>query len=194
MVTGGKDSKIRVFIAIELSQEVKRELSQAVRDLKRSGADVKWVHPRTMHLTLKFLGDISGKETRNIVRHLGEIASRTAPFDMVLGGMGVFPDRGAVKVIWAGIGKGAREAENLAGAVAERLAVEGFPPEARKFRPHLTLGRVKSGKGRSDLKSAVLKAKVEPVKSTVDKIVMFRSELTPEGAVHTPLASFELSG
>jgi RNA 2',3'-cyclic 3'-phosphodiesterase len=194
MVTGGKDRKIRVFIAIELSEEVKEELSRVARDLKRSGADVKWIRSRAMHLTLKFLGDISGKETENIGRHLGEIASRTAPFDMVLSGVGVFPDWDRVKVVWADIGAGGREAENLAKAVDDRLAGEGFPAEGRKFRPHLTLGRVRSGKGRRDLKNAALKVKVEPAKSTVDKIVIFRSELTSAGAVHTPLAFFELSG
>ena len=191
---GEKDRKIRVFIAIEVSATAKEELSRVIRDLKRAGADIKWIHPRATHLTLKFLGEIPEKKVEDIARRLGEVASRTGPFDMVLDGIGVFPDWGGVKVIWTGIGEGAREAENLAGAVERSLAGEGFPPEGRKFRPHLTLGRARSGKGRSDLKNAALKIKVEPAKSTVDKIVIFRSELTPAGALHTPLASFELSG
>ena len=185
---------MRVFIAVELSKEAKEELSRVIDVLRSSGADAKWVRPEAMHLTLKFLGDVSENSVEKIKPLLQEIARKTGPFDLILDGIGVFPDWRNVKVIWAGISEGADKAEILAKAVEGAMAGIGFEKETRPFRPHLTLGRIKGARKKDELKKAAQGLAVKTAKSFVSEIVMFRSDLTSEGAIHTPLASFKLAG
>lgn len=186
------NEKIRSFIALELSDEARDELARVIGVLKGAGADVKWMAPGSIHLTLKFLGDISAEKVPDIAGRLKEISSAARAFDLVLSGIGVFPGWGYAKVLWVGVGEGAKEAVQLARSVEEAMALEGFEKEKRSFSPHLTLGRIRKAKNKDKLKALADSIKVVPAASLISRIVLFRSVLSREGSIYTPLEIADL--
>ena len=157
---------------------------------------VRWVDPEGIHLTLKFLGDIEPALVEDVLRAMEQAASGTAPFQLHLDGLGVFPNLRRPRVLWAGVG-GDMDA---LGALQEKVeaAMEGlaFPRERRAFSPHLALGRVR------DTISAVARQRVGGLVSQgsldgadpwpVNAVHLMRSNLTPDGAVYTSLGSVSL--
>ena len=178
---------IRSFIAVELSGEAREELARIIGILKRAEADVKWMSPGSIHLTLKFLGDITAEKATLVAGRLKEIAAGIRPFRLVLGGIGVFPGWGHARVLWVGVSDGEKEAKELARSVEEEMAREAFEREDRAFSPHLTLGRVRTGKNKDKLKDLADSIDVVPAPSLISRIVLFRSVLTREGSIYTPL-------
>lgn len=187
------NEKIRCFIAIELSQEIKDALKQIADELQKTIHGVKWVKPGNIHLTLKFLGSIEKETIEEIKNSLSQIAQETKPFKIKLSSAGVFPDPGRPRVIWIGIEEGKNESVSLANAIEERLAPLGIEKESRAFHPHLTLARVKFLKDKNSLKSAFASLKVPPVEMTATKVTLFQSTLSREGAVYSVLHEADLS-
>jgi 2'-5' RNA ligase len=187
-------TKVRSFIALELSDEARVELARIEEALKKSDANVKWVKPESVHLTLKFLGYIDEEKIAPISEKIEKIASGISPFDIALSGIGVFPSWRQARVIWVGIEEGAENVKTLAGQVEEAMAREGFEKEERSFRSHLTLGRVRSPKNKEKLEKEALSIEVKPAKSHISKIILFKSDLSQKGAVYTPLFTADLSG
>lgn len=185
---------IRSFIALELSDEAKNEVSRVAKELKDTGSDVKWVRADSVHMTLKFLGNIEEEKIADVVKRLDDTAAMFGAFDAVLGELGSFPKWEYVKVIWVGIGEGAEDMISIATAVEDAMCREGFPKEDRKFSPHVTIGRVRTPKNRDRLKKAASSITIKPVRSRISRIVLYRSELTPQGAVYTPLHEAKLKG
>ena len=146
---------MRTFIAIELSDEIKNTLAQIESHLKYSGADVKWVEKDSVHLTLKFLGEIDEKKCEKVKMALDETAKSTRPFEISFKDIGAFPKVEYPRVIWVGLDKGAKESAELAGRVDEALSKIGFQKETRPFAAHLTIGRVRSAKNREALKEKI---------------------------------------
>jgi 2'-5' RNA ligase len=145
---------------------------------------------------MKFLGEIAedrlvgAKAALARAARAPESPGPTAPraFRLELDGLGAFPPHGPVRVVWAGCGAGAEALGDLASAVEEAFAAEGFPPEARPFSPHLTLARVKDPVAGRKLARALASVPAEPFGSVaVSSLVLFRSELTPRGAEHAEL-------
>lgn len=191
--------QIRSFIAIELPPEIKAELASLEKILQGGRHSfVKWVSPDSIHLTLKFLGNITLASIPQIVESLTGMAQGIAPFNLQLGRLGAFPNLNRPRVIWIGIGG---EVENLAllqSNVDSGLSALGFSPESRAFSPHLTLGRLKEkmapGESQGFGKWA---ASIEMESGCAFEVTSFgliKSRLTPEGAVYSPLASIELRG
>ena len=142
----GPAETIRSFIALELSGQVREELARIIGILKGSGADVKWMKPGSIHLTLKFLGNIPPEKAHEISDRLKDIAVNARPYSLTLDGIGVFPGWGYARVIWVGIGEGSLETSRLAGEIDKAMVEEGFEKEKRAFSPHLTLGRIRRAK------------------------------------------------
>jgi 2'-5' RNA ligase len=183
----GEDSRtVRTFIAIEISREAKEELSRTVASLKKAGMDVKWVKPSGMHITLKFLGNIPQEKVENIKSSLSGIAERNQPFTVSLSGIGVFPKWESPEVIWAGLDNSSKVSA-VQNEIESALSGLGIEREPREFSPHITLGRVKSPRNRNVLKEYASGANVKNVPSTIDKIVLFKSDLKPSGAVYETL-------
>ena len=188
---------VRAFIAIELPGSVKSALSQLQDNLKRSEhASVKWVDTGSIHLTLKFLGNIATETIPELTKVLSEAARGITPFHLELGEMGVFPNLRAPRVVWVGLRGETATLSVLQENIESALIPLGFPPENRAFSPHLTLGRVreKASPGeRRSLGQAVASSKVasrEPF--PVDSLSLMRSTLTREGAVYSRLYSVAL--
>lgn len=185
---------MRAFIAIELSPEIKDSLAQIQSHLKYSGADVKWIETGNIHLTLKFLGDITEEDCGKIRSILDDIGRSVKPFEISLKDIGAFPNINYPRIIWVGLDKGTIESKVLAGKIGEEVLKIGFQKEPRPFAPHLTIGRVRSPKNKEALKeklttySLQLTAKPQPISS----ITLFQSTLTPKGPIYTKLHESKL--
>ena len=185
---------IRAFIAVALPDELKARLVEVSRRLKALGLAGSFPKPDSIHLTLKFLGDISEADIGSIGDGLEVVAKPIPRFDATVGGLGTFPNVTNPRVVWVGVEAGPW-LTRLQSAVEKALEDE-FPPEGRPFSPHLTLARLKS---RDNVKALAAfmgeKAANESLGTfTVDAIHLFRSELRPDGARYTRLRSVRLAG
>ncbi len=181
-------SSIRSFIAIELPENVRRLLEKLSLELKKSDAAVGWVRPESIHLTLKFLGNVAPDVIEQIKPVLSGIASRFSSFRLEAAGCGAFPTIKAPRVIWTGLGGDGETLALLQKEVETAMIPFGFEPENRPFRPHLTIGRVKGRQHLQALQQILLASQgftAEPF--DVEELVLYKSELRPDGARYTPL-------
>jgi 2'-5' RNA ligase len=184
---------IRSFIAVEVPQPLRAKLDEVQRELKRADADVRWVRPESIHLTLKFLGSVTGEELEKLAGVIAPIVSSWMPFEVRLHGLGCFPSSRNPRIVWVGIEPGGVEASSLQKAIENQAADVGFPPETRPFKPHLTVGRVRSSRGIGSLAQAVENHRdVEIGSFRVNEVYLFKSELKPSGAVYTKLQTFPM--
>ncbi|MCX5707475.1 MAG: RNA 2',3'-cyclic phosphodiesterase [Candidatus Omnitrophica bacterium] len=185
---------MRAFIAIELPQEIKDVLAKLQAKLKLAGADVKWVEPKNIHLTLKFLGEIDEQAQKRITAKLEEISSAHQEFVISLSSCGAFPSINSPRVIWAGIEQGDKEVSAIAEVIETQLESIGIPKETREFSSHITLGRTRSSKNRHELAQALSELSLKPLKNQfpASKITLFKSTLTPRGPIYETLQEFPL--
>jgi 2'-5' RNA ligase len=193
---GERPETIRAFIAVPVGDEIRSAVETVEEELKRIGADVKWVKPGNVHLTLKFLGNIRPDDVEPLKAALGEALSGEAGFEAAVAGLGTFPrGRGKPRVVWMGLEEGAERLKDLAARVDDACASLGFEHEARPFAGHLTIGRSRRGGGRlPELAEAVTKLLFNPLQLKVDRVNLVRSRLSPEGPTYTVLESFTLGG
>lgn len=189
-----KEETLRSFIAIELEEEIREKIARLEEQLKRdSQADVKWVKKENLHLTLKFLGNISLLSLNDVYKEIKSAVAQQSPFEIDFKELGAFPSLKAPRVIWLGVDKGREEVKKLSSLIEEGLSKLGFEREGKEFRAHLTLGRVRSAKNKDRLVESLERVKVEGFGSTwVEKITLMESTLTREGPIYTPLKHFTL--
>lgn len=184
---------MRCFIAIPLPSKTQQELSKIQSQLKETEADVKWVEPDNIHLTLKFLGEIDRTKIKTISQQLKELISKYTRFETCMGKLGTFPTLSNPRVIWLDINKNEDTINDLKKKIEEILQPFGLEKETRPFRPHLTLGRVKSKKNIQRLTEAIKSFSFPQSKPfAIGKIVLFQSILKPQGAEYTVLDEFQL--
>ncbi|MBL7156718.1 MAG: RNA 2',3'-cyclic phosphodiesterase [Candidatus Omnitrophica bacterium] len=184
---------MRTFIALELSDEIKEEFSRLEEKLKTAEADVKWVKPHNIHLTLKFLGDVEESKIGQIKNVLDGISAQNNSFEISLFKLGAFPNLNQLRVLWVGLEKGFSEAEKIANSIEDNLEKIGFPKEKRPFSAHFTLGRVKSGKNKNQLKELISSLEVRPKSCVIKHITLFQSTLTPKGPIYASLHRAKLT-
>jgi 2'-5' RNA ligase len=188
---------MRTFIAIELPQEIKNVLLKLQEQLKTSQADVKWVNPQNIHLTLKFLGEVDEKKLEEIGEILEALKTAVGPFYIRLSSVGAFPKIDYPRVVWVGIDKGDNETKEIAGLLEAKIAKLDIPAEDRPFSSHITIGRVKSGLNRGrlvkNLNDSLNQFGQENVEFQVRKIVLFKSTLTPKGPIYEILKDVSLT-
>jgi 2'-5' RNA ligase len=184
---------MRAFIAIELPEEIRVALSQLQEQLKKAGADVKWVKPQNIHLTLKFLGEIDAASSSKISRILQDITRDKNSFQLRISSIGAFPKINSPRVLWLGIDKGDSESKKIVKELEENIAKIGIPQENRPFSSHITIGRTRSASNRDKLVQNLenlagnfgkLKENLE---FSVKKITFFKSTLTPSGPIYEVL-------
>jgi 2'-5' RNA ligase len=187
---------MRCFVALDLPDGVRAALDVTQARLRAAAprADVRWVAPAGVHLTLKFLGEVTD-ERRDAVRAALEGVTRgAAPIELACAGLGVFPGPARPRVVWAGITGGLPDLGVLAVAVERILEPLGFPPERRPFRGHATLGRVRSPRSVGVLVRALEReARTEFGSWTASEIVLYRSHLRPTGSIYEPLVRLPLT-
>ena len=189
---------IRTFIAVNLPADVLARIGQVQAELKlaaRSGA-VRWAAPGQIHLTLKFLGDITSASLPELEAALHRACAGIGPFELRAEGLGGFPDLQRPRVLWAGIAGGLNSLHALQKNVLRETEAWG-EPEERAFHAHLTLGRVKDYSPRG-LRELIAKIGSMPVPQLgcwqVTELHLMRSELSPDGSHYTCLAAIPLGG
>jgi RNA 2',3'-cyclic 3'-phosphodiesterase len=188
-------SSIRSFIAVELPEIVRRQLEALALELKKSDAPVGWVRPEGIHLTLKFLGNISSELIEQIKPVLAGIGSRSGPFHLQPVGCGAFPTVKQPRVIWVGLTGDSEPLVQLQKQVETAMIPFGFQPEDRPFRPHLTLGRVRGRQHLLALQQMLLAQREFTAEAfDVTELVLYKSELRPDGARYTPQFKAPLAG
>jgi len=189
--------QVRSFVAIELPEELKAGLTQLQAQLK-SGEQpwVKWVDPYSIHLTLKFLGNITVDRIGEITRAMEEAAQGIPPFQLTVKGLGVFPNLRRVQVAWVGISGELDKLSQLQQRIESNLARLGFAPESRPFTPHLTLARLRDQASldeRQRFGQLIADARFEAGYTIeVDTVSLMRSQLTREGAIYSRISSVGL--
>ena len=178
----------RCFVAVECGGD---ELAAKFREIKRvleaTKADFKFVEPENIHLTLKFLGEIEPSLVEQVTRVVEGISFQ--PFTAKIEHVGVFPNLRRPRVVWAGITEGSSQLEEIWSEIDGKLSVLGFEREMRRFSPHITIGRVRSGRNRDKLVHEISSLSDYVFGDLhVDRVVLKKSVLTPRGPVYTTLA------
>ncbi len=179
---------IRTFIAVTLAKLVIEEIAKVRTLLQEPKGDIRWTRVESLHLTLKFLGDIERSQVEPVLSVLHGLAQQRPPFRAVAQGLGTSPHPRRPRVLWAGL-QGERISE-LREAIETGLLPLDFPPEERAFTPHLTLGRVRSLRGWERV-LLILKAHEQTYfgESTIDHMTLYQSELRPDGPRYTSLGA-----
>jgi 2'-5' RNA ligase len=189
--------QVRCFIAVELPDEIKSGLSRLQAQLK-SGSQfpVKWVDPYSIHLTLKFLGNVASDRTGEITEAMKGASQGVSPFQLEVKDLGVFPNLRRVQVAWVGVSGEVDKLARLQQKIESALAQLGFAPENRRFTPHLTLARLHnhaSPDERQRFGQLIADTRFEAAYSLpVEAINLMRSQLTREGAIYSRISSVGL--
>ena len=183
---------IRAFIAANLAFSVGEEMTKVQSALQQAQGDIHWIKPQGLHLTLQFLGNIEQTRVEPILTALRQTASLQSEFRVRTQGLGAFPSLKRPRVLWAGLsGEGLYE---LNTKIASALGVLGFPAEGRAFRPHITLGRVRSQRGWDPVLERVKEHRQDDFgESLIDTVTLYQSDLEPSGTVYTALGVARLN-
>ena len=179
---------IRTFLAIDLPGTQRKIIEEHQGRWKSTKADLRWIDPSNMHLTLKFLGEIQESSKGSVKTVCKEVCCLHRGFSLFLNGTGIFPNLRRPRILWIGIGGETDLLCKLQNNIETALEEKGFSREDRAFTPHLTVGRVRSPRKLSRLVDVFLKDKIviEPFK--VEEVIVYKSQLTPRGPLYSPLA------
>jgi 2'-5' RNA ligase len=179
----------RLFIAIELPTDIKDRLLALKTDIPTA----RWLKAQQMHLTMRFIGEVSDKQTNEITSALQKIES--AAFDMSLNGVGRFPaqKKRSTRILWVGVDAGP-QLENLHGKIEMALDEIGFPPDKKRFNPHITLARLKANKTPAQAVGFLAdNADFNAGTFAVARFVLVKSTLSSQGAKYSNLAEYQLT-
>ena len=179
---------LRLFVAFELPEAVRSDLSRAVQPLRERFPKARWVPKENQHVTVKFLGSTYPRLVEWVTATVGEVAARHAAFETRVSDLGAFPNARRARVLWAGLDDRDERSTNIATGLDQALARE-FKIEKRPFTPHLTVARFDPPVG---LDPGEVRFESDPF--TVDRIVVFRSHLRRPAPIYEPVATFRLGG
>jgi RNA 2',3'-cyclic 3'-phosphodiesterase len=192
----GRGQKIRTFIAIELPGEILEAIRELQDRLKAEKMNLRWVEPGSIHLTLKFLGEIHSQDIKDVSRALEKAAGQVQPFDLHSKGIGAFPGLNHPRVLWTGIGGDTESLSKLAGILECELATLGFEREPRPFKGHLTLARARERETVDPVRMTEVAGRFMHFKTkgfAVREVVIFKSSLKPGGPVYEKLFTVSLA-
>ena len=188
-------ANVRSFIAIEIPEEIKKELASVRDELKKylgKASKVSWARAETTHLTIKFLGDVPEEKIRATEDALRLSTRGIKALTVSVAGIGCFPNLENPRVLFAGT-LGSEELKNLHAAIEGSLYAIGFKKDEKPFKPHLTIARIKSPIEGKKLSKAIKELKTDIKADFIaDSVILFKSELSSKGAVHTPIAKINL--
>jgi len=180
---------MRLFVAVALPPDDRARLATIVDRLSTTGADVKWVEPQNLHITLHFLGDVDAEQRDPVTIALRDAAAACAAPVVQLGGLGCFPPRGAPRVVWCGLMQGGPELRALVEGIRGAVVALGFPSEGRPWKAHVTLGRVRGRHNTARLLETLQHKDADGFDRFVPHgITLFRSHLGSGGPRYEVLA------
>ncbi len=181
-------ASVRTFIAAEVSAEVRAGVGRLIAELAQHNAAVKWVDEQNIHLTIKFLGDVQYVMLNDICRAVAAAVRDFEPFSIRCTGLGAFPRLSRPRTLWVGLEDEEGQLKQLSAAVEKALAKLRFRRESRPFHPHLTIARIRDGRRVGDFPQLLAEGDFSVTASfTVEELVVFSSDLSPEGPVYTPV-------
>jgi len=183
----------RTFLAIDLPNTQRKILEEHQGRWKSAKADVRWIYPSNMHLTLKFLGEIHESSMENVIAVCKKVCYLHRGFSLFLNGTGIFPNLRRPRVLWIGIGGETDLLCKLQNSIETALEEKGFPREDRVFTPHLTVGRVRSSRKLPRLLEVFVKDKIVIKPFTVEEVIVYKSLLTLRGPLYNPLTRCPLT-
>ncbi len=189
----------RLFVALEPTDAVRRRIAQAEAALRRSAGraadEVRWVPAENVHLTLQFLGAVPDERVAAVAEAVRAAAAASRPLALEVKGAGGFPNARRARVVWLGLEGEIAALGALVQDLGRRLAPLGYPPEARPFAPHLTLGRARDGRGAPGMGGALAEAALADGNAwRVAEVVLFESHLSPKGPRYEAIARAPLGG
>ena len=186
---------VRAFLALDIPAAVRDALADVQRQLDAPDANIRWVAPENLHVTLKFLGDVADEQVAEVLAAAEQVAGDAAPIPFDVRGVRLVPPRGRVRMVWAEIDDKAAGIARLHGQIEPALAALGFQPDTRDFKPHITLGRIKSVRDHDALRRSAQPYTDEDFgPALAEDLVTCSSRLTPRGPIYTPLAKAPLTG
>ena len=195
-MTADSEKNIRAFLAIDPPENILQAISRLQDKLKREiGGRISWTKPQGQHLTLKFFGDISTEDVKNICTVVQNRIASEQSLNLKIEKLGVFPDTRRPRVIWCGVMGDTEKLSIIQKQLDGVFANIGFPAEDRPFQAHLTLGRIKDSHGLTGINEALTKYNAFAAgEFNCTELILFQSKLSPQGAIYTKLAEFALSG
>jgi len=182
----------RAFIALELNNKVQDELKRIQNELKHLSGEIFWTAPDNFHLILRFLGNITKNDIKNIEKISQKIAKKVKAFPMALGVLGVFPYISEHQILWAGIDSGYNQVTKINTLLSKELSTLNIKSGDKHFHPYITLARIKSLKNKSELSKLIDTIKPSVGSEDITKLILYKSEITSEKAIYTKLSEVEL--
>jgi 2'-5' RNA ligase len=189
----------RLFVALEPPEAVRRRITALAAGIRRAAGaaagEVRWVADENVHLTIQFLGAVPEQRVDAVGEAIGAAADGARPVSLEVKGAGGFPNSRRPRVVWLGIAGDVQVLAAVAGDLGRRLASLGFPPEARPFAAHLTLGRARDSRGAPGLGGALAAAALDDgIAWRATELVLFESRLSPSGPRYEPVLRAALRG
>ena len=186
---------MRTFIAVELTEDVRRALRDVQARLRAGGADVKWVEEENLHLTVKFLGEVQDERLPDVIAATRLAVASLTTFSVSIGGVGTFPSLTRPRVVWVGLQSGSEPFKTLMERVETAMDGIGFPREGRAPHPHVTIGRARDPRRLKRLPELLKAESPETLGAiTVEKLTIMASVLSPKGPRYTPIEYVEMKG
>lgn len=189
--------RTRTFVAVAVPAKLGEKIVRLQSLLAAEVEGVRWNSAEAFHVTLAFLGDVDDADLHGLCRAVGESAATVEPFSLRIEGLGCFPDPRKARVLWVGLtGAGVGPLGVLQTAVVQGVRRVGCPPEDDRFHPHITLGRIKHGRGPAPDWTPLMRHYQTWSAGSFDvgEVIVFASSLTPDGSVYTPLSTAPLGG
>lgn len=182
---------MRAFLGIDLENKMKMEILNLQKTLRNHTVQGRWKHSDNFHLTLKFLDEISLKQKQQIDGAMEKMCAAVNPFSLSLSGLGIFPGRDAVRVLWLGLTGDVEELQALYEGINKQLMPLGFPSEKRGYSPHITLGQeivFKTGFDEIKQKMGEVRFEAFPVKY----LYLFKSEQVQNKRIYSKISEYTL--
>ena len=191
-----RDGQSRLFIALDLSDEARLEVSGLISAIDRLGiGGVRTVRSAGIHLTLRFVGDVERERIQTLVDAMRSASARTEPFTLVLGEVGAFPNVRNASVLWVGIDGDIDSVVQLRRRIEDEMSGHGFRRDRRRFNPHVTLARIRPGvsaEDRARLIDEIKSAGHTRTRFVINSVALYQSTLHPEGAIYHLLCRVQI--
>jgi 2'-5' RNA ligase len=179
---------MRLFISIELPDDVKKKIKSILDELAKCDPKIKWVSTENLHITLKFIGEVKEEKVEEIIQRVRDSIRTQSSFTASFSELGTFPGGKYPRVVWLGIEKGKDEISGIVANIDTSLSDMGIEKEKREFTSHITLGRVKEKRANKLLIDKIEKLSLPDLDEIkVDKISIMQSKLTPKGPIYSVL-------